>query len=114
MHGLCLGGVFIAISQGVPAGISALILGLQPVVTSTLANRFMAEKVTRLQWVRLARESAVMISSTIPSKILLLGITTHVLERQDRDGWLVGQRRRALSLRKTRRESLSRLLGVPT
>jgi drug/metabolite transporter (DMT)-like permease len=54
VHGLCLGGVFTAISQGVPAGISALILGLQPVVTSTLANRFMGEKVTRLQWVGLA------------------------------------------------------------
>ncbi len=54
VHGLCLGGVFTAISQGVPAGISALILGLQPIVTSTLANRFMAEKVTRPQWVGLA------------------------------------------------------------
>ena len=50
MHGLYLGGVFIAISQGVPAGISALIPGLQPILTSTIANRFMGEKVTRLQW----------------------------------------------------------------
>lgn len=54
VHGLCLGGVFTGISQGVPAGISALILGLQPIVTSTLANRFIGEKVTRLQWVGLA------------------------------------------------------------
>lgn len=54
VHGLCLGGVFTAISQGVPAGISALILGLQPIATSTLANRFMGEKVTRLQLVGLA------------------------------------------------------------
>jgi drug/metabolite transporter (DMT)-like permease len=54
VHGLGLGGVFTAISQGVPAGISALILGLQPILTSTLANRFMGEKVTRLQWVGLA------------------------------------------------------------
>src|SRR6185312_14760032 len=30
VHGLYLGGVFTAISQGVPAGISALIPGLQP------------------------------------------------------------------------------------
>jgi drug/metabolite transporter (DMT)-like permease len=43
VHGLCLGGVFTAISQGVPAGISALIPGLQPIVTSTIANRFMAK-----------------------------------------------------------------------
>jgi hypothetical protein len=33
VHGLCLGGVFTAISQGVPAGISALIPGLQPIPT---------------------------------------------------------------------------------
>ena len=50
VHGLYLGGVFTAISQGVPAGISALIPGLQPILTSTIANRFMGERVTRLQW----------------------------------------------------------------
>jgi drug/metabolite transporter (DMT)-like permease len=53
VHGLYLGGVFIAISQGVPAGISALIPGLQPILTSTIANRFMGETVTRLQWIGL-------------------------------------------------------------
>src|SRR5471030_3275412 len=50
VHGLYLGGVFIAISQGVPSGISALIPGLQPILTSTIANRFMGETVTRMQW----------------------------------------------------------------
>jgi len=50
MHGIYLGGVFVAISQGVPAGISALIPGLQPILTSTIANRFMGEKVSHLQW----------------------------------------------------------------
>ena len=54
VHGLYLGGVFIAISQGVPAGVSALIPGLQPILTSTIANRFMGETVTRLQWLGLA------------------------------------------------------------
>jgi drug/metabolite transporter (DMT)-like permease len=53
VHGLYLGGVFTAISQGVPAGISALIPGLQPILTSTMANRFMGERVTRLQWLGL-------------------------------------------------------------
>ncbi|MGA7332223.1 MAG: EamA family transporter, partial [Pseudolabrys sp.] len=32
VHGLCVGGVYTAISQGVPVGISALILGLQPIL----------------------------------------------------------------------------------
>jgi drug/metabolite transporter (DMT)-like permease len=50
VHGLYLGGVFTAISQGVPAGISALIPGLQPILTSTIANRFMGERVTGMQW----------------------------------------------------------------
>jgi drug/metabolite transporter (DMT)-like permease len=50
VHGLYLGGVFIAISQGVPSGVSALIPGLQPILTSTIANRFMGEAVSRMQW----------------------------------------------------------------
>ena len=54
VHGLYLGGVFTALSQGIPAGISALIPGLQPILTSTIANRFMGETVTRLQWIGLA------------------------------------------------------------
>jgi drug/metabolite transporter (DMT)-like permease len=53
VHGLYLGGVFMAISQGVPSGISALIPGLQPILTSTIANRFMGETVTRMQWLGL-------------------------------------------------------------
>lgn len=54
VHGAYLGGVFIAISQGVPAGISALIPGLQPILTSTIANRYLGERVSRLQWLGLA------------------------------------------------------------
>ena len=54
VHGLGLGGVFMAISQGVPAGISALIMGLQPILTTTIANRFMGETVTRIQWLGVA------------------------------------------------------------
>jgi drug/metabolite transporter (DMT)-like permease len=53
VHGLYLGGVFTAISQGVPAGISALIPGLQPILISTIANRYMGETVTRQQWLGL-------------------------------------------------------------
>ena len=53
VHFLYLGGVFVAISQGVPAGISALLPGLQPILTSTIASRFMGETVTRQQWLGL-------------------------------------------------------------
>lgn len=54
VHVLYLGGVFIALSQGIPAGISALIPGLQPVLTSTIANRWLGERVSALQWTGLA------------------------------------------------------------
>ncbi len=50
VHGVYLGGVFVAVSQGIPVGISALIPGLQPIVISTIANRFMGERVSPLQW----------------------------------------------------------------
>lgn len=53
VHGLYLGGVFTAISFGVPAGISALIPGLQPILASTIASRWLGETVTRLQWLGL-------------------------------------------------------------
>jgi drug/metabolite transporter (DMT)-like permease len=50
VHGLYLMGVALAMAQGMPAGIAALIVGLQPILTSTLANRFLGERVSPLQW----------------------------------------------------------------
>lgn len=50
VHGFYLGGTAVAIFHSVPAGLSALIPGLQPILTSTLANRWLGERVTRLQW----------------------------------------------------------------
>jgi drug/metabolite transporter (DMT)-like permease len=53
VHVTYLGGVFSAIAWGIPAGLSALIPGLQPILTSTLANRFLGERVTAIQWLGL-------------------------------------------------------------
>jgi drug/metabolite transporter (DMT)-like permease len=50
VHGFYLGGTAIAIAHSIPAGLSALIPGLQPILTSTLANRWFGERVTPLQW----------------------------------------------------------------
>jgi drug/metabolite transporter (DMT)-like permease len=50
VHGFYLGGTAVAISHSIPAGLSALIPGLQPILTSTLANRWLGERVTPLQW----------------------------------------------------------------
>jgi drug/metabolite transporter (DMT)-like permease len=52
-QGAYLAGVFIALHLGLPAGLSALIPGLQPVLTSTLANRWLGERVGLLQWLGL-------------------------------------------------------------
>jgi drug/metabolite transporter (DMT)-like permease len=53
VHGLYLGGVSIAIAQGLPAGLAALIVALQPILTSTIANRWLGERVAPHQWLGL-------------------------------------------------------------
>jgi drug/metabolite transporter (DMT)-like permease len=53
VHGLYLAGVFAAIAQGVPAGLVALIVGLQPLITATLAPRLFGETVAPRQWLGL-------------------------------------------------------------
>jgi drug/metabolite transporter (DMT)-like permease len=53
MHALYLGGVYVSIANGLPAALSALVVGLQPLLTSTLANHFLGERVTPQQWVGL-------------------------------------------------------------
>jgi drug/metabolite transporter (DMT)-like permease len=54
IHGIYLGGVFWAIDHGMPAGLSALIIGLQPLVTTLLAGAFLGERVLPRHWVGLA------------------------------------------------------------
>jgi drug/metabolite transporter (DMT)-like permease len=53
VHGLYLGGVFVAISNGLPAGLAALFASLQPLLTSTIANRWLGERVVARQWLGL-------------------------------------------------------------
>jgi drug/metabolite transporter (DMT)-like permease len=50
VHGFYLAGTAVAIAHSIPAGLSALIPGLQPILTSTLANRWLGDRVTPLQW----------------------------------------------------------------
>lgn len=54
LHGVYLGGVFAAISLGVPAGITALIAGLQPLLVAAAAGPLFGERVRRDQWFGLA------------------------------------------------------------
>lgn len=54
MHAVYLGGVFIAIKRGLPSGLSALIAGLHPVVTSVAGRIILKEQLRRSQWVGVA------------------------------------------------------------
>jgi drug/metabolite transporter (DMT)-like permease len=54
LHCCYLGGVFAAIEKGVPAGVSALIVGLQPLLTATLVGPLLGERVKPVQWAGLA------------------------------------------------------------
>ena len=50
MHAVYLGGVFVAISRGLPSGLGALIAGIHPVVTSVAGRVLLGEKLRRSQW----------------------------------------------------------------
>jgi len=50
-HGFYLGGVFYSISKGMPTGIAALIVTLQPILTNILSGPILNEKVSIKQWI---------------------------------------------------------------
>ena len=50
-HGIYLGGVFYSVSIGIPTGITALIVTMQPILTNALAGPILNEKVGWRQWV---------------------------------------------------------------
>ena len=53
VHGCYLGGVFWAIDRGQAAGVTAILVALQPLLTATLVGPLLGERVTRLQWLGL-------------------------------------------------------------
>ncbi len=54
VHGIYLGGVFTSVANGLSPGLIALVVSLQPVLTSTIANRWLGEQVAPRQWLGLA------------------------------------------------------------
>jgi len=66
LHAGYLGAVFWAIHRGVPAGISAVIVSLQPVLTSALVPRLLGEHVGRRQWLGLALGLAGVALTVLP------------------------------------------------
>ena len=91
-HGVYLGGVFYSISIGMPTGIAALIVTLQPILTNALAGKFLGEKVSFKQWLGIALGflgaalvlgfdigASLPVIGVIASFIALLAITTSTL-----------------------------------
>ena len=81
-HGLYLGGVFFSISKGMPTGIAALIVTLQPILTNALSGPILNEKVTVKQWigVLLGFSGAVLVLGLdIGSKIPLIGLIATII-----------------------------------
>ncbi len=54
MHGVYLGGVFFAVHNGTSGGVSALIVGVQPVLTAVLAGLLLSERLSARAWFGLA------------------------------------------------------------
>ena len=51
LHSLYLGGVFTAIDAGIDSGISALIVGVQPLLVALLVGPLLGESLSRQQWI---------------------------------------------------------------
>ncbi len=50
VHGVFLGGVFTSIYYGLEAGVVALVVGIQPLLTAALAVAFLKVAISRQQW----------------------------------------------------------------
>lgn len=66
LHGAYLGGCFFAVSRGLPAGVTALIVSLQPVLVSLFAARYLGEPLRARAVVGLALGLAGLFVVVIP------------------------------------------------
>ena len=76
-HGIYLGGVFYSVSIGMPTGIAALIVTLQPILTNALAGKFLGEEVSFKQWIGVILGfigAALVLGFDIGSKFPIIGV----------------------------------------
>jgi drug/metabolite transporter (DMT)-like permease len=81
-HGLYLGGVFYSVSKGMPTGIAALIVTLQPILTNALSGPILNEKVTFRQWLGVILGfigSAMVLGLDIGAEIPILGLVATII-----------------------------------
>ncbi len=73
VHALYLGGVFMSIHRGLPAGVSALVVGMQPLLTALGAGLLLGERVSIRQWAGLAL-GFFGVSLVVSSKVAIDGV----------------------------------------
>ena len=81
-HGFYLGGVFYSISVGMPTGIAALIVTLQPILTNIFSGPILNEKVTFKQWIGVLLGffgATLVLGLDIGSSIPLLGLVATII-----------------------------------
>ena len=81
-HGFYLGGVFFSISTGMPTGITALIVTLQPVLTNILCGPILGEKVTFKQWIGVLLGfvgAALVLGWDVGTNIPLMGLISTIV-----------------------------------
>ena len=81
-HGFYLGGVFFSYSVGLSATLSALIVGLQPVLTNILSGPILKEKVTFTQWMGILMGligTVFVIGLDVGKSIPILGIMASIV-----------------------------------
>ncbi len=81
-HGLYLGGVFYSISIGMPTGIAALIVTLQPILTNALSGPILGEEVKMKQWIGVLLGfvgAALVLGLDIGFEIPLLGLIATIV-----------------------------------
>ncbi|MBI5920366.1 MAG: DMT family transporter [Betaproteobacteria bacterium] len=74
LHGGYLGGVFGAIHRGMPAGLVALIVGMQPLLTAMLGGKLLGERVGPKQWTGLLL-GFVGVALVLSGKLALAGLS---------------------------------------
>ena len=81
-HGFYLGGVFYSYSLGLSATLSALIVGLQPILTNILSGPILKERVTLVQWIGILFGfigTVLVIGSDIGVKIPIIGVIASII-----------------------------------
>ena len=81
-HGFYLGGVFFSYSVGLSATLSALIVGLQPVLTNILSGPILKERITFIQWIGILLGfigTILVIGYDIGVKIPIIGLAASIV-----------------------------------